>query len=52
MSVCDRCGVRGKAQIVTPSGTLVLCGHHLTQHADALALYAVLPLVQRAPQRV
>jgi hypothetical protein len=46
---CDRCGARAKAQIITPSGDLLLCGHHLTQHADALALYAVLPVSQRVP---
>jgi len=49
---CDRCGAAAKAQIITPSGDLLLCGHHLSQHANALAVYAVLPLVSRAPQRV
>lgn len=44
---CDRCGAGAKAQIVTPSGDLLLCGHHLRKHADALALYAILPVVSR-----
>ena len=48
MNGCDRCGARAKAQIMTPSGDLMLCNHHLRQHADALALYAVLPVTQRA----
>jgi hypothetical protein len=30
----------------------MLCGHHLSQHASALAVYAVLPLSSRSPQRV
>lgn len=47
MNRCDRCGAGAKAQIITPSGELLLCGHHLSQHADALALFAVLPVVGR-----
>jgi len=46
MAICDRCHASGKAQVVTPSGTLVLCGHHLRQHAVALEPYALLPLAQ------
>ena len=52
MTRCDRCCATAKAQIITPSGDLMLCGHHLSQHASALAVYAVLPLAHRAPQRV
>ena len=46
MSRCDRCGGSARAQIITPSGVLLLCDHHLRQHSDALALFAVLPVVK------
>jgi len=47
MSTCDRCCARAKAQIITPSGDLLLCGHHLHQHAAALASFVVLPVSAR-----
>jgi len=46
---CDRCGARAKAQIITGNGDLLMCNHHLREHADALASYAVLPVVSRRP---
>ncbi len=48
MNRCDRCGAGAKAQVITPSGDLMLCGHHLRQHTDALAPFAVLPVTTRA----
>lgn len=49
---CDRCGAAAKAQIITPSGDLLMCDHHLRKHADALALYAVVPTTARRPAGV
>ena len=45
MNACDRCGASAKAQIITGSGDLLMCDHHLRKHADALALYAVMPML-------
>ena len=47
MNRCDRCGASAKAQIITPSGDVLLCGHHLAQHVAALARFAILPMVGR-----
>ena len=47
MNRCDRCGAAAKAQVITPSGDLMLCNHHLRKHADALAMYAVVPAAGR-----
>jgi hypothetical protein len=49
---CDRCGAGAKAQVITPSGDVLLCGHHWSQHAPALTGYPVLPLTAHVPQRV
>ena len=47
MNRCDRCGAAAKAQVITPSGDLLLCGHHRAQYAVALAAFPVLPLSAR-----
>jgi hypothetical protein len=33
---CDRCGASGKVLVVTPAGELVFCGHHASEHSEAM----------------
>ena len=40
---CDRCGAAAQSRVVFSTGDLLLCGHHMRQHADAIAKQIMVP---------